>query len=49
MLAKRNIARLLLGGGIILASRCIGQVANAADFTLTSSAFKDGERIPLKY
>jgi Raf kinase inhibitor-like YbhB/YbcL family protein len=41
---------LLLAGGVIVASCCTGQVASAADpFVLTSSAFKDGGEIAVKF
>lgn len=50
MLAKRCCRGAVVATGIILASWWIGGSASAADFfTLTSPAFKDGERIPVKY
>jgi Raf kinase inhibitor-like YbhB/YbcL family protein len=50
MLGKRYLERLFLIGGAIVASWSMVQVASAADpFTLTSSAFKDGTTIPLKF
>ena len=46
MLVKRN---LLLAGGFALAFVCSAQSANAqAAFTITSSSFKDGERLATK-
>jgi Raf kinase inhibitor-like YbhB/YbcL family protein len=46
MLVKRS---LLLAGGIALALACGGQSANAQGvFTITSSSFKDGERLATK-
>src|SRR6266849_9831271 len=46
MLAKRS---LLLAGGFALAFACSAQSANAqAAFTITSSSFKDGERLATK-
>jgi Raf kinase inhibitor-like YbhB/YbcL family protein len=46
---KRKSGSLLLVG-IILASWCIAQIANAAEpFMLTSSAFKDGTPMPKKH
>ena len=46
MLVKRS---LLLAGGIALAFACGGQSANAQGvFTITSSSFKDGERLATK-
>lgn len=47
---KRKSESLLLVGGIILASWCIAQIANAAEpFMLTSPAFKDGTPMPKKH
>jgi Raf kinase inhibitor-like YbhB/YbcL family protein len=47
---KRKSGSLLLVGGIIFASWCIAQIANAAEpFMLTSSAFKDGTPMPKKH
>jgi Raf kinase inhibitor-like YbhB/YbcL family protein len=47
---KRKSGILLLVGGIIVASWCIAQIANAAEpFMLTSSAFKDGTPMPKKH
>ena len=46
MLVKRS---LLLAGGFALAFACSAQNANAqAAFTITSSSFKDGERLATK-
>jgi Raf kinase inhibitor-like YbhB/YbcL family protein len=46
MLATRNF---LLAGALALAGSCCGGVAQAQGvFTITSSSFKDGERLPTK-
>ena len=46
MLVKRS---LLLAAGVALAFTCVGQNANAQGaFTVTSSSFKDGERLATK-
>lgn len=47
-MVKRYFAPLVLAAGISLASLGAAQVANAADFLLTSSAFKDGGMLALK-
>ena len=49
MFANRHLGSMFLASSVILTSWCIGGVAKAADFTLTSSAFKDGAPIPIKY
>ena len=49
MVTKQFLGRLFLVSGMILASWCAGQVANAAEpFTLTSSTFKDGTPLQKK-
>ncbi len=47
MIAK-HVARLALVGGIALVTASAAQVANAADFRLTSPAFKDGSPLATK-
>jgi Raf kinase inhibitor-like YbhB/YbcL family protein len=47
-MAENRLAPLVLAAGIGLASLGVAQVANAADFLLTSPAFKDGGMLTLK-
>jgi Raf kinase inhibitor-like YbhB/YbcL family protein len=47
-MAKKHIVLLALGAGIGLASLGHAQPANAADFELTSPAFKDGGMLSIK-
>lgn len=49
MLIKRRLGSLFVAGGMILASWCAVEVANAAEpFMLTSPAFKDGTPLAKK-
>ncbi len=46
---RMRIGSLLCAGGLVLASWCMAQVANAAEpFSLTSSAFKDNGELQVK-
>jgi Raf kinase inhibitor-like YbhB/YbcL family protein len=51
MLGPRGMKTVMLASAVVLASACAGQAQQMAPqkpFTLTSSDFKDGERLPTK-
>jgi hypothetical protein len=45
---KRVMSKLLVAGGMVVASWGVGGIAQAQDFTLTSSTFKDGGMLQKK-
>jgi Raf kinase inhibitor-like YbhB/YbcL family protein len=47
-MVEKHFASLVLAAGICLADLGAAQMASAADFLLTSPAFKDGGMLPLK-
>jgi len=48
MIGRRQTGHLLFAGSIVLATWCAAGTATAADFLLTSSAFKDGTPLAVK-